>query len=245
MGMKNKWDQRVYIDLYAGAGLSRTPAGKILKSSALLALNVAAPFDKYIFCERDSQLLASLEQRVKTIAPDANATFIVGDCDAHVDAICTAIPKFSLNNKVLTLCVVDPFDFGLKFATIKRLAGFYMDFVVLLAVGMDANRNYDHYVDGQSTKLDEALGNTEWRQRWKDVGVRRRDFRSFLAGEFSRSMESLGYLPQTLDQMKLVKSYEKNLPLYYLALFSKSQTAYQFWKQVLKYGTDQPSLFEV
>ena len=41
--------------------------------------------------------------------------------------------------------------------------------------------------------------------------------------------------------MKLVRSDEKNLPLYYLALFSRHKRAYEFWEQVLKYGTDQPS----
>jgi hypothetical protein len=69
-----------------------------------------------------------------------------------------------------------------------------------------------------STKIDEALGNREWRERWKSVGIRRSDFRPFLAGEFSRSMESLGYLKKPLDRMKLVRSAEKNLPLYYLTL---------------------------
>ncbi len=54
-------------------------------------------------------------------------------------------------------------------------------------------------------------------------------------------MESLGYLPQELHQMKLVRSDDKNLPLYYLALFSRSEIAYDFWNDVLKYGTDQTS----
>jgi hypothetical protein len=54
-------------------------------------------------------------------------------------------------------------------------------------------------------------------------------------------MESLRYLPTPLDRMKLVRSDEKNLPLYYLALFSRNDTAHQFWDQVLKYGTDQSS----
>ncbi|HTC94550.1 MAG TPA: hypothetical protein VK699_14010 [Terriglobales bacterium] len=109
---------------------------------------------------------------------------------------------------------------------------------------MDANRNYDHYVDGNSPKIDEALGNTAWRERWKQVGVRRSDFRRFLASEFAKSMESLGYLPQELHQMKEVRSDEKNLPLYHLALFSRNQAAYKFWKDVLKYGTDQQGLFK-
>jgi hypothetical protein len=119
-----------------------------------------------------------------------------------------------------------------------------VDFVVLLAIGMDANRNYDHYVEGNSTKIDEALGNKQWRERWKAVGVKRSDFRPFLADEFSSSMESLGYLKTPLDRMKHVRSLEKNLPLYYLALFSRNETAFKFWDGVLKYGTDQTTFWD-
>ncbi len=138
--------------------------------------------------------------------------------------------------------MVDPFDIGIKFDTLKRLSHAYIDFVVLLAIGMDANRNYDHYVEGDSPKIDEALGNTEWRERWNAAGAQRNTFRRFLALEFSRSMESLGYLPTPPHRMKLVRSDEKNLPLYYLALFSRHDRAHKFWDQVLKYGSDQESL---
>ena len=45
--------------------------------------------------------------------------------------------------------------------------------MVLLAIGMDANRNYDHYVEGNSPKIDEALGNKEWRDDGKPTADRR------------------------------------------------------------------------
>jgi three-Cys-motif partner protein len=176
---------------------------------------------------------------VNRIAPDVKAVYVPGRCDAEVDQICKEIPRGSENNRVLSLCVVDPFDFGLKFATLKKLSASYVDFVVLLAIGMDANRNYEHYVDGHSTKIDEALGSTEWRDRWRTAGSRRSDFRRFLAEEFAGTMKSLGYLKKPLDRMKLVRSDEKNLPLYYIALFSRNETAHKFWDQVLKYGEDQ------
>ena len=54
-------------------------------------------------------------------------------------------------------------------------------------------------------------------------------------------MASLGYLRKPLDRMKLVRSAEKNLPLYYLALFSRSEMAFKFWDDVLKYSDDQES----
>ena len=239
-GMKYKWHQRVYIDLYAGAGYGRLKGtDTILIGSPLIALKVANPFDKYIFCEDDEELLEALKVRVKRIAPNADVTFIPGSCDDNIAQICAAIPRASATNKVLSLCLIDPFDFGLKFETLRKLSSSFIDFLVLLAVGMDANRNQDHYVDGNNQKIDEALGNTDWRLRWKSDTRLNKSFMPFLATEFSRSMQTLNYLEQHLDQMKMVRSDEKNLRLYYLALFSRHQTAYKFWDDVLKYGTDQ------
>ena len=57
-------------------------------------------------------------------------------------------------------------------------------------------------------------------------------------------MASLGYLKKPLDRMKLVRSVEKNLSLYYLALFSRSETAYKFWDDVLRYSTDQTNFWD-
>ena len=99
-------------------------------------------------------------------------------------------------------------------------------------------------VDGDSPKIDQALGNIGWRERWKAARLQGADFRRFLALEFSASMKSLGYIGQPLDRMKLVRSTEKNLSLYYIALFSRSQTAYKFWGDVLKYGTDQTTFWD-
>jgi three-Cys-motif partner protein len=241
-GMKNKWDQRVYIDLYAGAGFSHVQGtSTFLKGSPIIALTVSCPFDRYIFCEENEELLLALRARSARIAPDANISYIPGNCDAMIEEICEAVPKWSSDNKVLSLCMVDPFDIGIKFVTLKRLSQIYVDFVVLLAIGMDANRNYDYYVEGDSPKINELLGNTEWRERWKAAGAPRSKFSQFLRSEFSRSMESLGYLPTPPERMKLVRSDEKNLPLYFLALFSRHKTAHKLWDQVLRYGTDQSS----
>jgi hypothetical protein len=70
------------------------------------------------------------------------------------------------------------------------------------------------------------------------------EFTRFLADEFSKSMATLNYTPPARYTMKEVRSHEKNLALYRLALFSRNERAYRFWEQVLKYGTDQPWLFD-
>jgi three-Cys-motif partner protein len=239
-GMKDKWDCRVYIDLYSGAGFGRIKDTDIcLKGSPILALQVPFKFDKYLFCEEDKEKIAALRVRASRFAPEANITYIEGKCDEKVEEILAAVPHGSAKNRVLGLCFVDPFDFGLRFETVRLLSDRYLDFLVLLAVGMDANRAYDHYVDGNNPKLDLALGNVAWRNRWKSQPRGRNEFPNFIAEEFAASMRALGYLKIGPRQMKLVRSDVRNLPLYYLALFSRHQTAYQFWDQVLQYATDQ------
>ena len=121
MGMKYKWDQRVYIDLYAGAGYARVKGTrKILKGTPILALTVTHPFDKYIFCEESEELLEALKARVALLSPQAQAAYVQGSCDAKIEQICEEIPKGSSSNKVLSLCLVDPFDFRIGLNSLEE-----------------------------------------------------------------------------------------------------------------------------
>jgi three-Cys-motif partner protein len=245
-GMKDKWDSRVYLELYAGAGYSRIRgSGKLIAGSPLRALLVKDPFDKYVFCEDALDRLAALKARVGRHAPTAAVAYVEGKCDLHLDEILAAVPRGSRGETVLTLCFVDPFDIGIKFETMRALANNrYVDFLVTLALGMDANRNYEHYVKEDASKIDDFLGSNTWRERWAAAQWDAVKFTRFLADEFTKSMATLQYLPPPFYTMKEVRSHERNLRLYRLALFSRHERAYRFWDQVLKYGTDQKSLFE-
>jgi hypothetical protein len=70
------------------------------------------------------------------------------------------------------------------------------------------------------------------------------DFARFLALEFARSMENLGFRRTDLADMKVIKIPGRNVSLYYLALFSKAQAAFKLWTQVLKYAPPQRNLFD-
>ena len=75
-----------------------------------------------------------------------------------IDEICAEIPKGSSGQQGLKPVSGGPVRFRHQVRDLAAAFHVYIDFVVLLAIGMDANRNYDHYVDGNSTKIDEALG---------------------------------------------------------------------------------------
>ena len=63
--MKKKWQCRVYIDLFAGAGRARIKESrKIVDGSPLISLGIEDRFDRYIFCENDSTNLDALTKRV-------------------------------------------------------------------------------------------------------------------------------------------------------------------------------------
>ncbi len=243
-GMKRKWEKRIYIDLFSGPGLVRLRGtSRFLWSSPLLALQVKDPFDKYVFCESDSAALDALHRRVQKYFPQADVCYVSGDCNTNVAEICSKIPKPSKGSKVLSFCFVDPYDLSVKFSTISRIAERYVDFLILLALGMDANRNLQHYLDSSNKKIDDFLGLPDWRDKWMEQFLKERvKFPQFLAETYAKQMETLRYLPVAFHQMKPVRSDVRNLPLYHLALFSRHRLAYRYWDDVLKYSTSQMSL---
>ena len=63
-GMKTRWHQRIYIDLFSGPGFARIRgSGQIVAGSPMLSLRVKDRFTKYIFCEENEAFLAALRRR--------------------------------------------------------------------------------------------------------------------------------------------------------------------------------------
>ena len=244
--MKQKWDRRIYVELYAGAGYSKIRGtSRLIVGSPLLALKVKDPFDQYVFCEEDSKKIEALEFRARQIAPNARIAYVSGDCNKCIDEIIDRIPVGTKGDTARSLCFADPYDIGLKFKTLRTIAeNRYADFLVLLALFSDARRAYKRYVMEDSVKVDEFLESSTWRDRWRPAESQGTLFPKFLAEEFAARMESLGYLRTLTHQMKLVRSDEKNLPLYYIAPFSKHPLSLKFWAEAKKYGSDQTNLFE-
>ncbi len=238
-GTKKSWPHRTFIDLYAGAGYSRLRGnGRILKGSPMLALSVKYPFDQYIFCEAIKENFDALEERCKRDHPSLKSKLIQGDCNLKVDEILDMLPK----TKSLGLCFVDPFNLSIRFETLSKLAARRLDLLCLLALHMDANRAYDIYLNQESSKVDLFLGSSSWKSEWRVSGRKRGDFPIFLAECFAKRMRSLGFEETPTHSMHLVRSDDKNVPKYHLALFSRNQLAYKFWNSARIYSDPNRSL---
>lgn len=241
-GMKNKWDQLAYIDLFAGAGYAKIKeTGKIYRNSALLAMSIPHPFSKYILCEQDPERFEALEARVKRDFGHLNYELIKGDSNKNVSKVIKAIPTFKKGNTLLPFCFVDPYSLNLNFATIQSLGKGLMDFLILQALHMDANRNFDSYIKDENTRIAEYLGLVDWRELFEKDGIKyRKDFVKFLADRYQEQMNHLGY--QKAKHWHQIRSNEKNLPLYYLSFFSKNPRGIDFFKKVQERVNGQQGL---
>lgn len=242
---KKQWDCRVYVDLFSGSGRSKlVETGVIVPASPVLALELKEPFEKYVFCDLAREKLDALRTRVeRDYSGQRDCSFLNRDVNGAVEEVMAAIPTGRQGFRVLSFCFADPCKLkNLHFATIQRLAAKYTDFLVLIPSGMDANRNRVHYEQPDNHTLDDFLGTTAWREAWTKANGS--NFGDFVADQFGQQMTALRYRYGGLKKTTLVRSTDKNLPLYHLMFFSRSELAEKLWAQAQKYSTPQRKLFE-
>ncbi len=116
-----------------------------------------------------------------------------------------------------------------------------IDFLILLALLMDANRNFIYYIQKNSKKIDEFLNDLNWRIPFETGQLGPGDFIKYLSDKYDSSMKQLGYV-EPVDK-HLVKIEDKNIPLYYLAFYSKDSRGNDFFKKVEKPASRQQKLF--
>ena len=205
-------------------------------------MSLPNPFTKYILCEEDDKCFFPLESRVNRVFPNKDVSLFHGDSNLLVDKIKATIPKFSKDNTGLSFAFVDPYSLNLHFNTIQKLSELRIDFLILLAFQMDANRNYKRYYEEENFKVEQFLKDKNWRNTLNDGYFDDPiTFVKFLGKSYREKMNSLGYI--STDTFIKIQSDNKNLPLYYLAFFSKDKLGSKFWQEVQKYANPQISLF--
>jgi three-Cys-motif partner protein len=239
--MRSKWDALVYVDLFAGPGRSQIRGtGRIVSASPLLILGMPEAYDKYIFCEQDKKCAEALKTRCRRDFPNRDAKIVIKNANASVDKIIVEMPRPGWNQKVLGFCFLDPFQLqNLHFSTIKTLSQRFMDFLVLIPSSMDANRNEQNYIQPRNKTLGNFVGNPDWRTRWNKEKASGKSFEHFVVEEFGRSMQTLDYIDPGLKEAIMIRSDDRNLPLYRLALYSKHKLGSKFWKETKKYSDPQ------
>ncbi len=226
--MHRKWPQLAYIGLYSGAGHARrTDTGEVVETSALAVLRQRPRFTDYIYVENDPACIEALNARSAALQGDARVTIIPADVNESAEAVRIAMPSYGAEHGLLSFCFIDPFDVQLKFHTIRRLASFRVDFLILLMLGVDARRNFKRYrEDESSTRIGDLIDFPEWRTQY----VPGENVVHFLLGKFNEAMARLGYPPASKDAHSIRVS-GKGVFQYLLAFYSKSEVGLKFWRE--------------
>jgi spore photoproduct lyase len=230
--MKDKWEL-CYIDLFAGCGKCRVrETGEEIDGSALLSFSLRYPFKEYFLVDSNPNAIESLKNRIDKISPKSRVNIILGDCNEKIDKIIDKLPK-----KSLSLAVVDPTGLHIKFSTLKNLTkDRRIDLVITFSEGMDIKRNLWKYLKQSHSKLDEFMGDKDWRllfpkdvkqiDQLTDIHVEKS-----LITHYRKKLGTLDYKVKSGDEI-LIRSSHKNLPLYYLLFASKHPLGHTFWQKI-------------
>lgn len=238
-GMKAKW-RRVYVGICTGPGhVKIQESNRRVLASPLLALHsLPNRFDQYIFCDASQEYIDALHQRVDRDYEHADVQYVVGDVNDVVGEIVAKIP-----DGALTFAFIDPFQLNIGFDVGRSLSAHgRVDILFTLMLHHDANRAWSNYISDNNDKVDRFLGDNRWRVRWEAARLNNEHPVPFLAREFGERMNHLGHINLGLGGMHQVRAQKTNTPLYHMAFFSRENVAVGFWRQVLKYSSDQREL---
>lgn len=93
-GMKNRWPNRIYLDLFSGPGYSRVrDTNRVVLGSPMIALTLPDPFDSYVFADENQESLDALRTRVSRLDRSFPVTYIPGDANDKVERVLEVISK--------------------------------------------------------------------------------------------------------------------------------------------------------
>ena len=222
-GMKFKWPERHYVDLFSSAGYARLgEGGEIVLSSAMLAAGVKDPFTQIHCCEAKPSLASALRERLGRVRDPASFRVLPGDANEQIDQLLDPIPT----RGALTLVFVDPFGLHFDFATLEKIASRRCDLIILLADNMDAMRNWAaYYLNNPHSSLDRFLGESGWRDVFSQPssdGIARRP-----RERYRDRLGSLGYDRFAFEPVKNTKGRD----IYSLLFASTSPKGLEFWRK--------------
>lgn len=244
--MRQKWDVRCYIDLFAGPGKNRIrDTGEILLGSPLIALTTRYPFTGYFFVElspEDADALrswcnASPEHGKVEIFP-GDSNIIVNDIVGRLKQVDQARHQSGLWTS-LNLAFLDPEGLELQWETVAKLASVRrMDLIIIYPqYGLNINMRQAFKSD-KWTAVDGFFGGAEWKDLYHKYLRRLFGIHRHLLDLYRGNLQQLGYQEVLRDyetgDEPLIRNAKRRAPMYRLLFASKHPLGHHFWKEVTR-----------
>jgi three-Cys-motif partner protein len=259
---------RVCVDLYSGCGVNNIQELPALWwGSALLSLQIAYPFDMYVFCERDhahatvlaervagdsfgyepllldlgSESFGADMQRINGDTSELRVVVITGDANDAAKHIRAILPAWPGRRYCLTLIDQPGASFHWDALTMLT-AGERMDLMFLFPEDMDLERNAireGKMIAGKS-RYDSFFAAPEtWREIALDPTPRHKGprFRDLYKSDMKRLLDYEYFGARD------IRVSNKVADIYTLLFCSKHKKGKELWDEVNKPEHDQPELF--
>ena len=223
---REKFKQRVYVDLFCGPGRIQVKGEMMTRpGGAQVAWQHSrrdgADFTACLVGDLDAARAAACADRL--LAKGAPARAFPGPAEATVDQVLKVIPS-----NALCLAYLDPYNLEyLSFSVIEKLARLtYIDFAVHFST-MDLRRNVLMEYNPERARFDAAAPG--WRQHVDPAAFVRGDADEAFFDYWCALVRGLGF--SISQRMPLVRD-EGNRPLYHLVFFSRHELPNRIWGDV-------------
>ena len=232
--MREKWQRRAYIDLFAGPGKCvDRKTGEIFLGSPLVALTTRYPFTQYWFVDNEQPNIEALSARCTASPYSDQVVCIHGDSNVKV----LDIVKKLRGVPSLNLAFLDQEGLELKWNLVAALAEVERMDLIIHYPQMGINRLMPVLFESQSSNdVDEFFGGQSWRNIFDRF---RRHEESFLHRQlmdhYKERLAALGYQETLRDDEvghEPLMSNELRAPLYRLLFASKHKLGVEFWRKI-------------
>lgn len=232
-GMKNKWEHRIYIDLFSGPGICITEdTGVEQYGSPLISLNCKTPFTHYYFIDKNRDFIETLRYRSQDY--QSNKTFINKDCNYAIDELLNQLPK----KYAIFFTFIDPFNFEIEFNSIKKLtANRPMDLLITFHIG-----SLKRSIHQPSLKMKKFFPPLDWKELYRVSYISGKIHERLLLDKYEEGLREVGY--KYFDDCILTRTI-KNAPLYYLIFATKNEKGKEFYSKISMRSRTGQSRFQL
>jgi len=222
--MKNKWPRRVYIDLFAGPGMSLIEdTGEEVPGSPMLAVEARTPFSDFFFNDAGRRESAALAQRLTHRQVHASVTQL--DCNMAARDVASL---FTGQPKTIGLAFIDPNGFKIGLDSIAEMtAGRTIDLIITVMTGYMKRYMRE---PGLAASMDRFFGFTDWRELISGEAHKAPIYGALLE-KYKRSLRSLGYT-HVNDTVRVPNT--RGATIYHLVFASRHPLGGKFFEEVVK-----------
>ncbi len=168
--LHQSWVETVYIDAFCGAGRVKLRGARdFTEGSALQAIGLERPFSRYHLIEKSKPSLERLRAQIELRRSDLNVFYHPGDVNELLPSTVSA-----LKSHERAVIFADPYGMQLNWSTIEAIGRVpRCDFWLLVPTGMGlqrlATRDPKRRTKAWEKRLDEFMGERDWRTRWYET----------------------------------------------------------------------------